>query len=146
MIGKDLNLAFNLEVIYDNASFTIQNDDKVGIVGVNGAGKTTLFKVILKEQELDSGKIITKDKRVGYLPQEIITPYKDITVFDYLLSARPIKKLEDELQSLYEKVAIATDNQDKIMKRINYIQNRLDYLWLLLPFHIKIVIHLLVSL
>ena len=123
MIGKDLNLAFNLEVIYDNASFTIQNDDKVGIVGVNGAGKTTLFKVILKEQELDSGKIITKDKRVGYLPQEIITPDKDITVFDYLLSARPIKKLEDELQSLYEKVAIATDNQDKIMKRINYVQN-----------------------
>lgn len=127
MIGRDLNLAFNLNVIYDNASFTVQDNDKVGIVGVNGAGKTTLFKVILKEQELDSGKLITKDKRIGYLPQEIIIDDENITVFDYLLSARPIKKLEDELQSLYEKVAISDDNQDKIMKRINYVQNRLDY-------------------
>lgn len=127
MIGRDLNLAFNLNVIYENANFTIQDNDKVGIVGVNGAGKTTLFKVILKEQELDSGKIIAKDKRIGYLPQEIIIDDENITVFDYLLSARPIKKLEDELQSLYEKVAISDDNQDKIMKRINYVQNRLDY-------------------
>jgi len=127
MIGRQLNLAFNLNVIYDNASFTVQDNDKVGIVGVNGAGKTTLFKVILKEQELDSGKITTKDKRIGYLPQEIIIDDENITVFDYLLSARPIKKLEDELQSLYEKVATDLDNQDKIMKRINYVQNRLDY-------------------
>ena len=127
MIGRDINLAFNLEVIYDNANFTIQDNDKVGIVGVNGAGKTTLFKVILKEQELDSGKIITKDKRIGYLPQEIIIDDENISVFDYLLSARPIKKLEDELQSLYEKVAIESNNQDKIMKRINYVQNKLDY-------------------
>ena len=127
MIGRDLNLAFNLNVIYDTASFTVQDNDKVGIVGVNGAGKTTLFKVILKEQELDSGKLITKDKRIGYLPQEIIINDENITVFDYLLSARPIKKLEDELQSLYEKVAIESDNQDRIMKRINYIQNKLDY-------------------
>ena len=127
MIGRNLNLAFNLEVIYDNANFNVQNNDKVGIVGVNGAGKTTLFKVILKEQELDSGKLITKDKRIGYLPQEIIIDDENITVFDYLLSARPIKKLENELQSLYEKIAASDNDQDKSMKRINYVQNRLDY-------------------
>lgn len=127
MIGKEMCLSFNLEVIYDNASFCIGDKDKVGIVGVNGAGKTTLFKVILKEQELDSGKLSTKDKRIGYLPQEIVTSNEDITVFDYLLSARPIKKLEEELQSLYEKAALCDDSQDRIMKRINFVQNRLDY-------------------
>ena len=35
MIGRNLNLAFNLNVIYDNASFTIQDNDKVGIVPKN---------------------------------------------------------------------------------------------------------------
>lgn len=127
MIGKNLNLAFNLEIIYNNANFTIEDNDKVGVVGVNGAGKTTLFKVILKEQELDSGKIITKDKRIGYLPQEIILEDKNITVLDYLLSARPIKKLEKDLQTLYEKLALEPQKQQDILKKITKIENMLDY-------------------
>ena len=57
MRGINLNLSFNLEKIYENANFIISELDKVGIVGVNGAGKTTLLKVILKQQELDSGNI-----------------------------------------------------------------------------------------
>ena len=71
MRGSNLTLTFGENLIYDNTSFEIKENDKVGVVGVNGAGKTTLFKVILKEQELDSGKIVNK-KTVGYLPQEII--------------------------------------------------------------------------
>ena len=55
----------------DNISLTIKHGELFGLLGVNGAGKTTLFKVLLKEQILDSGKIIIKDKRIGYLPQEI---------------------------------------------------------------------------
>ena len=91
--GTNLNLTFPLETIYEDASFQLEDLDKVGVVGVNGAGKTTLFKVILKEQELDSGKLTTLNKRIGYLPQEIKDYDKDITVFDYIMDARPIKKL-----------------------------------------------------
>ena len=82
MNGKNLNLAFSTEKIYEDASFHIEENDKVGVVGVNGAGKTTLFRVILGEQELDSGKlVISKKKRIGYLPQEIVLDDRDMTVF-----------------------------------------------------------------
>ena len=129
MYGEHMNLKFHLETIYDDASFRIEQKDKVGIVGVNGAGKTTLFKVILNKEELNSGKVvIPKNSRIGYLPQEIILEDKDITVFDYLFSARPIEKLNQKLQSLYEEVAIKQGKeQDKILKQISKVQEQLEY-------------------
>ena len=126
--GTNLNLTFPLETIYEDASFQLEDLDKVGVVGVNGAGKTTLYKVILKEQELDSGKLTTLNKRIGYLPQEIKDYDKDITVFDYIMDARPIKKLEKKLTNLYTDVAVATGkDQDKIMKKISKTQALLEY-------------------
>lgn len=129
MRGEHLYLHFNNEVIYEDANFFIKEQDKVGIVGVNGAGKTTLFKVLLKQQDLSSGKVtIPKGRRIGYLPQEIKVK-DDITIWDYLLSGRPIEKLNQELQELYHQVA-TTENekkQQKILTKIGKIQDMLEY-------------------
>ena len=128
MKGSNLYLSFGLEKIYDDANFQLNDFDKVGVVGVNGAGKTTLFKIILKEHELDKGKISIVNKRIGYLPQEIILDNEEITVFDYLMSARPIEQLEKDLTQLYNDVAItAGKEQEKIMKKISKVQNLLEY-------------------
>jgi len=129
MKAENISLAFNLETIYESANFNINDLDKVGVVGVNGAGKTTLFKVILNELELDSGKLkINGNKKVGYLPQEIILEDEGITVFDYIMSARPIDKLNKKLISLYEEVANCEDKkQSKILKQISKTQEMLEY-------------------
>lgn len=129
MYGEHMSLKFHLEIIYDDASFRIENKDKVGIVGVNGAGKTTLFKVILKKEELNQGRIvIPRNTRIGYLPQEIILEDKDITVFDYLLSARPIEMLNKKLEQLYIDVAVANGKeQDRLLKEISKTQEKLEY-------------------
>lgn len=130
MKGINLNLSFNLEKIYENANFQIEDTEKVGVVGVNGAGKTTLFKVILKEQELDTGQImISKQKRIGYLPQEINFEDREKNVLDYLLSARPIETLNQKLEQLYLDVSIETDEkkQKKILKEIGKTQELLEY-------------------
>ncbi len=130
MKGTNLCLSFNMETIYENANFHIEEKDKVGIVGVNGAGKTTLFRVLLKEQELDSGYIIiSKKKRVGYLPQEILLEDLEMSVFDYLMSARPIERLNHELEQLYLNVADTNDlkEQKKMLRKIGEIQELLEY-------------------
>lgn len=129
MRGTNLCLSFNMEKIYENANFQIGENDKVGVIGVNGAGKTTLFKVILKEQELDSGNIIvSKKKRIGYLPQEVILEDKNTTVFEYLMSARPIGKLNKELEELYIEVAkVNEQEQKKLLRKIGDVQELLEY-------------------
>lgn len=129
MRGQNLYLSFGNEVIFDDAEFYLGDRDKAGIVGVNGAGKTTLFKVILGKQELDSGKIITSDKRIGYLPQVIDFEDKQKTVWEYLLSARPIKELEEKLNEIYEALASASEEEQTVLlRKMTNLQTRLDTL------------------
>ena len=127
---ENIYLNFGTQVVYDNATVSFNSCDKVGIVGVNGAGKTTLFRLILGELPLDNGKIVITDNyKIGYLPQVIKNEdNEDLTVFEYLLEGRPIKKLEEELTSLYTKLVTASDKEYKIITRkIDKINNELDY-------------------
>lgn len=129
MKGQNMYLAFGSEVIYDDAEFTVLEKDKIGVVGVNGAGKTTLFKIILKEERLDGGKIIINNKKIGYLPQEISFKDKNMNVLDYLYSARPIERLEKELNNIYEKLPnVESKEQTQLLKQAEKIQNELDTL------------------
>ena len=129
---EGLYLSFGLQTIFEDVNIQIPNNSKIGVVGVNGAGKSTLFKLILKELEPDKGRIVLRNNnKIGFLPQVIKDeiPSLDITVFDYLLSGRPIKKLEKELGILYNKASIETDNKKikQIMKDIDKVQSKLEY-------------------
>ena len=127
MKGEKINLRFGLEYIYNDASFILDKSDKVGIVGVNGAGKSTLFKCILGEVSLDSGKIQLPKGNIGYLSQEVIYD-SDESVFDYLLSARPIENLQKKMSNLYEKIIVSPEKeQNKMLKEVGKIQELLDY-------------------
>jgi ATP-binding cassette, subfamily F, member 3 len=58
------------QVLLDDAEATISDNVKVGFVGRNGAGKSTLLRVLLGEEELDSGEVIRHPSlRLGYLRQ-----------------------------------------------------------------------------
>jgi ATP-binding cassette subfamily F protein 3 len=58
------------QVLLDEASATITDDGRVGFIGRNGAGKSTLLRVILGEEELDSGEIVRHPRlRLGHLRQ-----------------------------------------------------------------------------
>ena len=129
MRGQNMNLAFGLEVIYEDAEFQLGDRDKVGIVGVNGAGKTTLFRLLLKEIELDSGTLSLGNARVGYLPQEIIIEDENQTVWEYLLEGRPVRKLEKELAEIYKTLETEADEEKQapLLRRMQKIQELLEY-------------------
>ena len=128
---QNLCMSFNKEIIFDYMCVIFQDTDRVGITGVNGAGKSTLFNLIRGTLTPDSGKILLNNKRIGYLPQVITDeiPVEEITVFDYLLEGRPIKKLENELNDIYLKISSTIDEKqlkiyynkiDKIEKKLSY--------------------------
>ena len=125
----NLSLSFGTAEVYKNLTVEFNQNDKVGIIGVNGAGKTTLFKLILGELTPDAGTI-TVSSKIGYLPQVIEDNFnKEMSVFDYLLSARPIKELENKLTNLYEQIATEKNehNLKKYMKDITKVEDELTY-------------------
>ena len=66
-----LSLSFGVTPVLQDVSFSLEETDRLGIIGVNGCGKSTLFRLILGEHPPDSGSIyIAKGKTVGVLTQD----------------------------------------------------------------------------
>ena len=128
---RNLSMSYGVQELFSDVNLQIDENEKVGVVGLNGAGKSTFFKIIMGIETPDSGKITFKNNaRVEWLPQEITDeiPSLDVTVFDFLYSARPIEKLNRELQKCYEDVADCDDlTRNKIFKKIESIEKKLDY-------------------
>ena len=129
---KNLTLNFGMQQIFEDVTLQIKDNEHVGIIGVNGAGKSTFFKLIMGKITPDMGKIILKPgTRIGFLPQVISDeiPSIEISVFDYLLDGRPIKKLEKELENAYLEASHENDEKklNVILNKISKIQLKLDY-------------------
>lgn len=72
------------KTIFNNLTFGIDDNDKIGVIGVNGTGKSTLLKIIAGEEEADSGSVVTMNGlKVGYLPQTPIFENGEV-VMDYM--------------------------------------------------------------
>ncbi len=82
---KNISKSFGPHIIFDKASFNVDEKQKIGFIGRNGAGKTTLLKAILGKEEINSGELIVfKKTRIGYLEQQ--KKFNDTeTVIEFLL-------------------------------------------------------------
>lgn len=68
---SDLSLSFGTVPVLENVSFSLEENDRLGIIGVNGCGKSTLFRLICGELEPTSGAVyLSKGKTVGILRQD----------------------------------------------------------------------------
>ena len=68
---ESLSLSFGTKKVLCDVSFSLDESDRLGVIGVNGSGKSTLFKLILGELTADSGNVyISKEKSIGILKQD----------------------------------------------------------------------------
>ena len=68
--AEHLTHSFTERKLFDDVSFSLNEDEKVGIIGINGTGKSTLLKILAKEEIPDQGTITTgRNLRIAYLPQ-----------------------------------------------------------------------------
>lgn len=97
-------------VVLDGVSFTIQDNDKLGLIGPNGSGKTTLLKILAGVESPDKGTVVKvpQNLSVGYIPQVADLP-KEKTVVEGLTDSL---KLEDkEIYKIYIALADLGINQ-----------------------------------
>jgi macrolide transport system ATP-binding/permease protein len=66
----NLSKAYGAITVLNDISFVLNTNDRVGIVGSNGVGKSTLLKLLVGQEEVDTGTITyTPSVEFGYLPQ-----------------------------------------------------------------------------
>jgi len=97
----NIRKSFGDNCILNNCSFTIDDYEKIAIVGVNGVGKTTLLKILLGIYPPDEGVVArTKDKTIGYLSQ--LEPVNSMnTLYDEFMSIKqPLIDMENTIRTM----------------------------------------------
>ncbi len=109
--------AYTDKILLDQADFSLEDQDKVGIIGINGTGKSTLLRILAGLEEADAGEI-TKGNGIflRYLPQNPTFP-PDVTIFQYVIEANQTEanrwSLEGEAKAMLHRLGF-TDFSQKI--------------------------------
>lgn len=100
-----LSKSFGIKEIFQDISFNLNENDKVGIVGPNGAGKTTLFNILTDKIDDYEGNVYKKNNlKIGYMLQNI-SLNSDKTIYEEMLKEFDyIHEMEDEIKLLEEKL------------------------------------------
>lgn len=94
--------------ILEKISFTIDNKDKIGLIGLNGAGKSTIIKIMLGKERIDSGNVFVNNNIViGYLSQN--------------------HDFEDQKNTIIEELYTVFKEEKEILDKINYLNNKLKF-------------------
>ena len=68
--AEHISLSWGENTLFDDVSFALEEQDKVGFIGINGTGKSTFLRILAGMQEPDAGTItLARGTRIGYLPQ-----------------------------------------------------------------------------
>ena len=111
---SDVSLSFGMETVLKNISFSVNDGDKVGVIGVNGAGKTSLFRIITGEYTADSGAVyFQKGYSLGCLEQN-----PDLTALpggtkciDYMYSAfQALLDMEAKISALENEISLLSES------------------------------------
>ena len=131
---NDIYMGFSGETLFKEISFSVDEKDKIGIIGVNGAGKTTLIKLLLglENSEInpatnERGTISKKSNlKVGYLAQNTQLN-KENTVFNELMTVFN-NLLEDynRMQEINFLLTVDLDNFDKLMEELGEVSERYE--------------------
>ena len=113
---QDITLEFGADVILRDVSFSINDGDRLGIIGVNGAGKSSLFKIITGEYQPTSGAVyVQKGHTVGMLSQnaDLTALPKNLSCLEYMYTAHPeLLALEKEIARTEAELAEAAATGD----------------------------------
>ena len=114
---QEIRKSFGTHEVLKGVSFTLQDQERMGLVGVNGCGKSTLMKIIAGAETADSGSVnIQKGLRIGYLAQQgelrgTETVRRAVEeVFD------PLVKMEEDMRALEHEMAACGDDAETLRR------------------------------
>lgn len=125
---ENISKSYSEKALFNSISISIDDHDKIGLIGVNGTGKSTLLKIIAGIETKDSGIINTpKGVKIEYLSQDPEF-HGDLTVLEHVFKAdspsiNVIREYEETLLSISK-----DSNNIKLQNRLTLLSGRMDSL------------------
>ena len=119
--------SFGSQEVFENVTFTINEKDKIALVGRNGCGKTTLIKCLMGELNLDSGTISkTRTSTIGMLSQ-VVFENEAATIQEIMDEVfAPIYQLQAQLEAA--QLALSYDTSEKAYATLERLTNEFENL------------------
>ena len=113
-----LEKSYGTDTIFSGVSFEIQENERIGLVGVNGGGKTTLFRLLTGLLTPDNGSIAqSKQTNIGYMEQHVCRD-SDISAYAEVLSVfSSLLDMEQELEYLNQQLQSASDKLSDLIEQ-----------------------------
>jgi ATP-binding cassette, subfamily F, member 3 len=116
---QNITVQFGGSPLFRNASFIINQKDRIGLAGKNGSGKTTLLRIIMGLHVPDEGEVvIPNDKSTGYLPQEIQLHNTKPVMEEAMSAFREIRELEQKIHDISYEITIRDDYDSRSYHRL----------------------------
>src|SRR4029077_13258642 len=119
------------QIVFIEASATLQKGEKAGLVGPNGSGKTTLFRLIPPEDAPDKGQIaVDRGLTIGYFSQDVGEMAGRSAVAEVIAGAGPVAAVAAELHKLEAAMADPdrAGDMDDIIAHYGEVQHRFEEL------------------
>ena len=111
---EGLQVEFGVKPLFQNASFVVNDRDRIALVGKNGAGKSTLLKILCGLQHPTAGTVnVPSDTTIGYLPQVMVLQ-DDTTVKEEAMKAfANVTRQQQLIDKLNRELAERTDYESE---------------------------------
>jgi ATPase subunit of ABC transporter with duplicated ATPase domains len=119
------------QIVFIEASATLQKGEQVGLVGPNGAGKTTLFRLITGEERPDEGQVaVERGATIGYFSQDVGEMAGRSAVSEVMDGAGPVSEVASALKALETAMADPdhADDMENIVAQYGEVQHRFEEL------------------
>lgn len=125
---KSLRKDFGIKEILKDANFSIEEGDKVGLIGVNGSGKSTLLKMLAGWEAYDGGEMQVKSgAKIIYLPQQPEIEAENTVLEQVLAYCGQQMQLILEYEDLSHRLAIGEgENQQQLMAKLATVTEKIN--------------------
>ncbi|HVG59134.1 MAG TPA: ABC-F family ATP-binding cassette domain-containing protein [Hyalangium sp.] len=128
--AANVQLTFGSRTVFEGLTLTIEEGERVGLVGVNGSGKSSLMKILAGVARADAGELqLRRGARVTYLPQEPEFPEGATVASELAVSQAPLKEALAAHAELSRKLeSTPPEAHAKMLEQISALSDRIEQL------------------